>query len=503
MQKDNYNPDVLTCLANLSSDEVFTPPQVANDILDLLPKELWSNPQATFLDPVCKTGVFLREIAKRLNAGLEKQIPDKQQRINHIFTNQLFGLAITELTALLSRRSVYCSKAANGKYSVCTGFDSANGNIVFERMEHTWENGHCMFCGASQENYERSEELESHAYSFIHTDKPEEIFKMKFDVIIGNPPYQLSDGGGTGSSATPLYNSFIMQAKRLNPRYLSMIIPSRWFSGGKGLDDFRKEMLSDNRIRQLVDYTDSRDCFPGVDIAGGICYFLWDRDNRGECTVSHHDHGKLERSMRRLDQFDIFVRSNISISIINKVQVVHVGFYVTKIVSTRNPFGLDSKIRPSGTGELILHWSGGKGPFKLSEVPSGHALINKWKVLLSKASFDHGGQPDKQGSRRIFSRVEVLGPHDVCTDSYLIVGAYITRQEAENLATFLRAKFCRYLVSTVLHTQNIARDCFQFVPLLSMQNQWTDIELFQKFGLSPLEIQHIESKIRPMETNGE
>ena len=503
MDRNNYNPDVLTCLANLSSDEVFTPPPLANDILDLLPKELWSDPQVTFLDPVCKTGVFLREIAKRLNAGLEKQIPNKQQRINHIFTKQLFGLAITELTALLSRRSLYCSKAANGKYSVCTGFDSTNGNIVFERMEHTWENGHCMFCGASQENYQRDEELETHAYRFIHTSNPEEIYKMKFDVIIGNPPYQLSDGGGTGSSATPLYNSFIMQAKRLTPRYLSMIIPSRWFSGGKGLDKFRKEMLGDNRIRQLVDYTDSRDCFPGVDIAGGVCYFLWERDNPGECSVSHHYHGKVDTSTRRLNQFGVFVRSSVSVSIINKVQALHKGSYATEIVSTRNPFGLDSKIRPSQGGDLTLHWSGGKGPFELSKVPSGHELIDKWKVLLSKASFDHGGQPDKQGTRRVFSRVEILGPRDVCTDSYLVVGAYATRQEAENLVAFLKTRFCRCLVSMVLNTQNIARDCFQFVPAMAMTRRWTDPELYRKFGLTTQETQHIESLVRPMETNGE
>ena len=172
MIETSYNPDVLSCLANLSNDEVFTPPHLANQILDLLPIEIWSNKDAKFLDPVSKSGVFLREIAKRLMVGLEKQIPDKQTRINHIYKSQLYGIAITELTSLLSRRSVYCTKTANGKYSVCDGFDNEQGNIIYRSIQHTWKNNNCEFCGASQEVYDREDALETYAYPFIHSDIP-------------------------------------------------------------------------------------------------------------------------------------------------------------------------------------------------------------------------------------------------------------------------------------------------------------------------------------------
>lgn len=390
MFKINYNPDVLSCLANLSSDEVFTSPNLVNGMLDMLPDELWQNKDATFLDPVSKSGVFLREIAKRLNEGLENEIPDQQERINHIFANQLHGIAITELTSLLSRRSVYCSKTANGRYSVCEAFDDEDGNILYDRIEHSWKNGKCIYCKASKEEYDRSEDLETYAYQFIHTEKPEELFDMRFDVIVGNPPYQLSDGGAQ-KSASPIYNKFVEQAKRLNPRYLSMIIPARWYSGGKGLTKFRRSMLNDNRISELHDFPDTNDVFPGLNIRGGVCYFLWEKDYSGECNVYKHFGGNVSDPVKRplLEEgIDVFIRYNEAISILRKVRKQKNETF-SKYVSAHKAFGLRTYVKGKKEpfdGSIKLYQNGGVGYIKRDRIEKNKEWIDKWKVLVSYAS---------------------------------------------------------------------------------------------------------------------
>lgn len=503
---DSYNPDVLTCLANLSNDEVFTPPGLVNNMLDLLPQELWSNPDAKFLDPVSKSGVFLREIAKRLMTGLEKKIPNKQKRINHIFDNQLYGIAITELTALLSRRSVYCSKTANGKYSICETFKDAQGNIRYERMQHTWENGKCTQCGASQEVYERGDEAESYAYNFIHTDKPEKLFKqknMKFDVIIGNPPYQLNDGGGMGTSAVPIYHKFIQQAKKLNPRFISMIVPARWYSGGKGLDEFRDEMLKDNRIRKIHDFIDANDCFPGVQIKGGVCYFLWDKDNSGLCQVTSYNKNKIISSVERplLEKgAEVFIRFNEAISILNKVKKYNEKLIFDEI-SSRKPYGIDSNFRSfknekTKENYIKLYRFGSPGYISKSQIPKGKEYINKLKVIISKAGSGSDSFP-----HQILGVPIISEPNSVSTETYIILRTFDNEKEANNFISYVSTKFFRFLVALIKNTQNAAKNVYQFVPLQDFSEPWTDEKLYKKYGLSKEEITFIESMIRPMENS--
>ena len=409
MIQESYNPDVLSCLANLSNDEVFTPPHLANQILDLLPKEIWKNKDVKFLDPVSKSGVFLREIAKRLMFGLEKQIPDSQKRINHIFKNQLYGIAITELTSLLSRRSVYCTKTANGHYSVCDEFENEQGNIIYKLVQHNWINGKCKFCGANQDVYDRDGTLETYAYPFIHSDITKSIFKnMKFDVIVGNPPYQLSDGGA-GASAIPLYHKFVQQAKKLNPSYISMIIPSRWFAGGRGLDDFRIEMQKDKRLKVLVDYPKSRECFPGVDIAGGVCYFLWDKDYKGACEFVSRTKGEESKKMRFLDEFNIVIRDNKGLNIIHKV-VKSKEKMMSDVVLKVSPFGLRSYERgmekPFKNCITLIN-SSGIGYIEENAVFKNKDIINNYKVCIGYLNPDRAGVNNAADGKMNVSNVSI------------------------------------------------------------------------------------------------
>ena len=500
-----YTPDVLTCIANLSNDEVFTPPSVANAMLDMLPQELFENPDTTFLDPACKSGVFLREIAVRLIKGLEWQIPDLQERLDHIFHKQLFGIAITELTSLLSRRSLYCSKYPNSEYSV-SKFDNAQGNIRYKRINHHWQNGKCVFCGASIGQYARGEDLETHAYEWIHMIKPEEIFKMKFDVIISNPPYQLSDGGGDGSSAQPIYQMFVEQAKKLNPNYLTMIIPARWYSGGKGLNDFRFDMLNDERIAVVHDYPETSDCFPGINIRGGVCYFLWDKTHTGDCLIVNHKQQAQNQMTRPLleKNAETFIRYNDAVSILSKVSAFNEETMDNR-VSSRLPFGIPSNfndyvLSPDSTHPITLYRSErSKNAKKKVYVSPSYITKNiqwkdKMKVLVSKAS--PGGD---EYPHAIISSPVLAERNSVCTETYLIVDFVDSIEEGKNLISYMNTKFFRFMMSLIKNTQNISKGVFAFVPVQTWEKPWTDEELYIKYKLTEKEIDFIDSMIRPVE----
>lgn len=495
MKTDTYNPDVLNCLANLSNDEVFTPPSLANQVLDLLPQELFSSPTTTFLDPVSKSGVFLREIVKRLDRGLEAQMPDRRQRIDHILRKQVFGIAITELTAHLSRRSVYCSKNANSDYSV-TRFDTEGGNILYRPLRHTWVGGKCRYCGASQEVYDRGDQAEQYAYQFIHTDKPHTLFNnMKFDVIIGNPPYQLSDGGAR-ASAKPIYHLFVEQAKKLSPRYLLMIIPARWYAGGKGLDEFRDSMLKDDRLRYLMDYFDATDCFPGIDISGGVCYFLWDRENKGKCLVKNIRGDKVDEMHRYLSDFSSFIRFNKAISVIEKIKGEREKNFAVQI-SSRKPFGIETNVRirkEKSDNSVFIYAYPENGYINKYNVTLNKGWTEEYKVFISYAYGERGDFPYLVLGKPFFGDIGTC-----CTETYLVIGPFASKNICENVISYIKTKFFRFLVLLKKNTQHATSKVYSFVPLQDFSHPWTDAMLYKKYGLSDEEIAFIESMIRPME----
>lgn len=535
------NPDVLTCIANLSNDEVFTPPEFANRMLDTLAEawaadnegaSIWADSSVRFLDPFTKSGVFLREIAKRLIVGLEAEIPDLQTRVDHILTQQVFGIGITRLTSLLARRSLYCSKHATGEHSVATGFANDDGNIWFERTEHSWKNDKCEFCGASRATFDREDALETHAYAFIHTNDIQarlgELFggEMQFDVIIGNPPYQIEDGG-FGTSAAPIYQKFVEQAKKLEPRYASLVIPARWFAGGKGLDDFRESMLSDNRTTCIHDYWLVGEAFPGVAIQGGILYFLWDRDNPGDCrVVTHYDGDVLSSVDRPLMEpgSDVFIRYNEAVPILKKIAMIESDVdsdhdysvslpkekKFSELVSSRKPFGLPTNFKVRSIkkdDDLPVYCNGGPG-FKQSgkgwvaptEITEGAELIGKWKVFIGGAYGDRGGGGASRDAppKAVLGRPFVGEPGSVSTETYICIGPFETKREAQNVCSYISCKLTRFLVMLHKPSQHATKKVYTFVPKQDFSQPWNDEKLYAKYGLNEEEIAFVEWMIRPM-----
>lgn len=516
--------DILETITNVGNDEVFTPAAVCRRILDALPEDVWKHPEYKWLNPCTKNGIFEREIAIRLNESLADQIPDEETRKKHILQEMIFSIGVTRFCSMVARRTLYYCAYANraddgivdpvdghsvNGYAIGNGtwFNDEQGNIKTPTAEHYFgKDGKCIHCKISKDSkYTDESQIEHYAYEFIHSTNAtyhlSNLFgrqNMKFDVIIGNPPYQLNDGG-SGASAKPIYNLFIERAKELKPRYIAMIIPARWYAGGKGLDKFRDRMLHDKHIRILMDYPNGKDCFPNFSIGGGVCYFVWDSKHNDDCQYYQTINGDVEGPVsRKLDEFSVFVRYNESLKILEKVRVKQKGYFNT-IVSTRNPFGLESKVRGknSDDGGCLKLWSSdGESFIPRNSVDSKIVYIDKWKILLSKLSAEHANEPDADGKYRILSSLKLLAPGEVCTDSYLVAGKFDTKGEAENCFGYMKTKFVRFLVMQAVSSINITRDCFSFVPLMDYSKKWTDEDLNSYFELTTDEVQFINSLIR-------
>ena len=562
LRKNNgYMPDVLDCLANLSNDEVFTPPEVANKMLDLLPQELFESKDTKFLDPFTKSGVFLREITKRL---LRNQLPDYetisseidriekeaiqdavknneldlndpyysekarkighdaverheraeefnlferrlQRELNRIFSTQVFGIAITELTAQLARRSLYCSKNAAGKYSVSSEFDTEEGNIRFKPMKHTWKDGSCVHCGANKSMFDRPDEFEQHAYEFIHNEKVEEIFMgFQFDVICGNPPYHMEINAET-KQAKPIYHYFIEQAKKLNPKYLTMIIPSRWFSGGMGMDDFRTVMMNDKHISHMVDYPNAKECFPSNSIGGGVCYFLRDSLYTGPCKFTNVNNGEKATIVRFLNEFSTIVRYNDAVNILHKIKE-HKEDSMSTIVSPLMPFGLASNYRgveeKTEIKNIALYSSKNITYISKDEILKDTNYLDKYKIFMSKLGAEHAGEPGKDGKFKVITTsIKVVPPKTACTHSYFVIGENEDEKIVKNTLSYLETKFVRFLILLTVSSINLSKTSFAFVPMQDFSKPWTDEELYIKYNLTQKEIDFIESMIKPMGDN--
>jgi hypothetical protein len=442
--------------SRISDSQIVTPENIADEMVSILPDDAITS-STMLLDIAAKQGEFVYAVYKKYGKAIADNfysIPTS--KIAYEFTRKVYTLLELDVSHIISEY---------------TSYDLLEENNIIEN------------------------------------DKIKIGDKyMKFDVIVGNPPYQVMDGG-YGVSSKPVYDKFIDIAIKVNPYYLSMISPSRWFAGGKGLDDFREKMLNDNRISLLVDYPVASECFPGVDIAGGVSYFLWNKDHMGDCNVSIRLNGKSSKAKRKLNQFATFVRHNESANIIDKVGALN-ETPMNEIVSSRKPFGLATNIRPTIEGDIQLYWNGGIGYYNRKDIKTGIELIDKWKVVTSKVSYDHAGQPGKDGMRRVLSKIEVLPPKFVCTETYIVVGAFEEKQTADNEYKYLKTKFVRLLISLLSFSQDITKDRFTFVPLQDFTSasdiDWSqsvadiDRQLYAKYGLSDEEVAFIEGMIKGM-----
>jgi len=516
-------PDVLETLAQLPNDDVYTPPKVVAAMLDILPEHVWSEPDYRWLDPATKSGIYLREVFKRLMVGLAEWQPDGLKRREHILKSMIFGAATTQLNGEIARRTLYQTRDATGVEvkdpsleDLVVHFDYPEGNVPYVETEHVLDKKQqfCTVCRAPAKLIR--ERRESFAYSFIHGTYPtKELAAMKFDVIVGNPPYQIGMDDGKGNrtaNITPLYNLFVEKAIAMNPRYLVMITPSRWFAGGKGLNEFRDRMIADRRLRVLVDNPKQYDVFPQAEIQGGVSYFLWDRDHDGDCEFATRL-GGVTRDVATRDLRDgegVVLRDNYAAAIVGKVtKHPSADGFLGEIVSPMDPFGQGLKTNYGGKPGLPLSVEPQPGMIPLifatkvaytspAALERRHEWLERWKVLLPMA-YNGGRQfgPNGEVVETVIGEPIALAPGSACTQSYLVAGHFGDPEQAENYAHYLSTKFVRFLVLQRKISQHVTPDRFAFVPIVDFSQRWTDLDLYSRFELAPEEIAYIEASIKP------
>ena len=474
------------CFLNeqFDSQEVLEEPRLVDQ--GQVTEDIFLNPEARILEMNSKSGLYPLYMAYSLYAmklpGPEDKLPLEQTQAlwQEIVEQQIFVLCKTRMAESITRRTL-------------VGYQDWTVNTTYiphllERMEN---------------------DPQRLAKKLQRTDTwGKEGQPMKFDAIVGNPPYQEMDGGGKGYSAKPVYNYFVGEAKAIEPHYISMITPSRWFSGGKGLDDFRAEMLQDKHLRKIVDYADNEALFSNVSIVGGVNYFLWDSSYNGDCEVTSIRGENAVTLNRDLSEYDIFIRNNNALQLIRRMEASG-DRKMDDVVYPRNVFGISSDLRGQDNKDekhqLALFSSQKSNSMAMSyisgdEVQKQHELIGKYKVIMGKV-VPRGGEVgvDPSVGYRVTSTLQVLSPGSVFTDSYLLLAAFDSKAEAIHFAEYMCLKFPRFLLHETYSSMNISKQNFRFVPFLDYSKEWTDKELFKRYGCNEEEISMIESIIRPME----
>ena len=441
-------------------------------------------PDAHILEINSKSGLYPLYVAYSIYRSRVEQAKQKYGEVGHGFAKSLWDATIEENILVVCKTPM----ARSITKRTLAGFRKVRVNAQYYK--------------------DLIENISEHPEAVVNTFRDGKYFwkindntNMKLDAIVGNPPYQVMDGGGTGSSAVPVYQKFVGISKKMKPNYVSMIMPAKWYTGGKGLDDFREEMLNDERIAYIADFDDSRELFPTADIAGGICYFSWISNYNGLCHfVSVKKDTRIEQD-RSLGDSSVFIRDIGALKIIEKIRTLEED-NLSSVVYSRNPFGFTSNQEGESKpflNSIRMFTSKGWTYVDRKDVSSNSNIVDMWKTMMSKAGAEHAGQSDSNGMKKVISRIGILAPNEICSESYLILSVFDSKEEAENLVSYMKTRFARFLLSTILLTQNIAKDKFQFVPLQDFTRPWTDVDLYAKYGLTEDEIAFIESMIKPME----